>query len=159
MSPAKKRAKADAKDLTPARCLAALPPEQRAALKEVRDVVRRNLPKGYKEIGAWGMIAWSIPLSRYSDTYNKQPLCLAGLAARKNMYTLYLMGAYADPAQKKMLTDGFAKAGKTLDMGKSCIHFRRVEDLPLDVIGRVIRAIPVGKYIKMYETARARPRA
>ena len=115
--------------------LAELPPDRRAALEEVRAVILKNLPRGYVEGLGFGMIGYTLPLSKYPDTYNRQPLCYAGLAAQKNHCAVYLMAAYADPRVEKSIRDGFRKAGKKLDMGKSCIRFRRAADLPLDVIG------------------------
>jgi hypothetical protein len=95
-------------------------------------VVRRHLPRGYREVVNWGMICYEIPLKPYPTTYNGQPLCYAAVAAQKNYYTVHLMCAH-DPKQQRWLKAGFEKAGKKLDMGKACIRFRRVEDLPLEV--------------------------
>jgi len=133
-----------------------LPDETRKTLTKVRQVVNKHLPRGYKETMAFGIIGWGIPLSRFPDTYNGQPLCYAGLAAQKNYNTLYLMAAYGDPKQKARLVAGFKKAGLKLDMGKSCIHFKTVEDLPLDTIAEVVESIPAEKYIKAYEDSRRR---
>ncbi len=119
-----------------------LPAEQRRDIAKVRSVVRKNLPKGYRETMNWGMISYELPLETYPDTYNKKPLCYAGLAAQKNFNTLYLMGAYGDSKQRKRLEDAFRKSGKKMDMGKSCLHFRSADDLPLETIGEVIAAIP-----------------
>lgn len=133
-----------------------LPEERRAVIAAVRDVVLRNLPDGYRETMAFGMIGYGIPLERYADTYNKQPLSYAALAAQKNHYALYLMCAYQDPAQEQALRDAFAAAGKKLDMGKSCIRFRALDDLPLDAIGRIIAATPPDAFIARYEAVQAR---
>jgi hypothetical protein len=100
------------------------------------------------------MISYEIPLECYSDTHNEQPLMYAGLAAQKNFYTLYLNAAYQDRDGRKQLEREFNKAGKKLDMGKSCLHFKRLEDLPLDVIARVIGGTPPEKFIKQYEAGR-----
>ena len=102
----------------------------------------------------WGAICWEIPLERYADTYNGKPLGYVGLAARKNFHTLYLMGAYGDPKQRKRLEDAFRKSGKKMDMGKSCLHFRKADDLPLDAIGEIIASTPPEKMIAMYEASR-----
>lgn len=136
--------------------LAELPEERRAVVSAVRDVVLRNLPEGYEETMSFGMIGYGIPLARYPETYNKQPLGYAALAAQKNYYALYLMTPYMDGPQEQALREEFAAAGKKLDMGKSCIRFRKLDDLPLDVIGRVIAATPPGEYIAQYERARAK---
>ena len=134
-----------------------LPPERRAVVAAVRNLIRRNLPAGYREAMNWGVICFGIPLQRYPDTYNKQPLAYAALAAQKNHYALYLMGVYMDPAQLKQLKDGFKKAGKKLDMGKSCLRFRSLDDLPLEVIARAIASLPPEALIARYEASRRRP--
>ena len=131
--------------------IAELPPERREVVTTIRELVRRNLPKGYTETMSFGMIGYGIPLSQYPGTYNGQPLAYAALAAQKNYYALYLMGAYMDPEQQKQLSEGFKRAGKKLDMGKSCLRFKKLEDLPLDVIGRTIASMPPEKLIETYE--------
>lgn len=130
-----------------------LPEDRRAVVSTVRDVVVRNLPAGYTETMNWGMISYEIPLSDYPDTYNGQPLGYAALAAQKNYYALYVM-TYMVPAQEKWLRDEFQKAGKKLDMGKSCLRFKKLDDLPLDVIGKVIASTPPAEFIPLYENAR-----
>ena len=131
-----------------------LPEERRAVVSAVRDVVLRNLPAGYRESMAFGMIGYGVPLEDYPHTYNGQPLAYAALAAQKNYYALYLTTPYMDPAQEQWLRDEFSRAGKKLDMGKSCLIFKKLEDLPLDVIGRVIASTPPGDFIPLYENAR-----
>lgn len=131
-----------------------LPPERRAIVASVRDLVRRNLPEGYRETMNWGMISYELPLERYPNTYNKQPLGYAALAAQKNNYTLYLNCVYQNDKQRKWLEREFQKAGKKLDMGKSCLHFNRLEDLPLDVIAQAIASTPPDRYIEQYEASR-----
>lgn len=134
--------------------LAELPPERRGVVSAVRDVILQHLPEGYVETINWGMISYEIPLARYPDTYNGQPLSYAGLAAQKNNYAVYLNSVYQDPALETRLRDAFAAAGKRLDMGKSCLRFRRTEDLPLRVIGEIVGAVPVDDYIAGYEATR-----
>jgi hypothetical protein len=136
-----------------------LPADRRKEIAKVRSVVRKSLPKGYRETMNWGMISYEIPLERYPDTYNKQPLAFAGLAALKNVNTLYLTGSYGDPKQRKALEDAFKKSGKKMDMGKSCLHFKKAEDLPLDAIGDLIASTPPDKMIAMYEGARPKKKA
>lgn len=108
-----------------------------------------------------GMLCYGIPLERDPDTYNGQPLGYVSLAAQKNDYALYLMGAYMDPAQAEALRDAFAKAGKKFDMGKSCLRFKKPEDLALDAVAKLIASTPPEKFIAMYESSRppARSRA
>ena len=122
----------------------------------VRDVVLRHLPEGYRESMSFGMIGYGIPLERYPTTYNKQPLAYAGLAAQKNYYALYLLGVYQGSEQERRLREAFAAAGKKLDMGKSCIRFKKLDDLPLDAIGQAIASTPPEAHIAQYEASRAR---
>ena len=133
-----------------------LPPDRRAVISTVRDTIRKQLPEGYRETMSWGMITYEVPLERYPDTYNGQPLMYAALAAQKNHYAVYLTGLYQDPEDEKRFRAEFAKAGRKLDMGKSCVRFRKLEDLPLDVIGRTIASTPPEKFIKRYEASRRR---
>lgn len=106
----------------------------------------------------FGMITYEIPLERFPNTYNKQPICYAGLAAQKNFNTIHLMGAYADPKQRKQLEEAFRKSRKKMDMGKSCLHFRSPDDLPLDAIGEIIASTPPDKMIEAYEASRTKNR-
>ena len=131
-----------------------LPEERRAVVSRVLEVVRRNLPAWYEEAMSYGMIGWGVPLARYPDTYNRQPLAYAALAAQKNHYALYLMGAYAEPAQQERLEAAFREAGKKMDMGKSCLRFRSADDLPLEAVGEVIASTPPARFIELYEAAR-----
>lgn len=131
-----------------------LPPDRRDVVAEVRRTILENLPEGYVESMNWGMISYEIPLEAYPETYNDQPLGYAALASQKRHYSLYLMGAYADSAQETQIVEGFKKAGKKLDMGKSCVRFRKLDDLPLDVIGRVIASTTPEQLISRYEESR-----
>jgi len=140
---------------TPRDYLAALPEDRRRSISAVRAVIRKNLPKGYRESMGFGMICYGIPLEDYPDTYNGQPLCYAALAAQKNYCALYLMGAYGDAGETARLASEFKKAGKKLDMGKSCVRFKTPDDLPLDAIGRVIAGTAPKAFIARYEAARA----
>lgn len=133
-----------------------LPPDRRHVLSVVRAVVREHLPAGYQETVNWGMISYEVPLDRYPNTYNRQPLAYAGLAAQKHHYALYLLGVHGDAEREARLRHAFGAAGKTLDMGKSCLRFRTLDDLPLDVIGETIAAVPPEALIAQYEASRAR---
>lgn len=119
-------------------------------------MVVRNLPAGYRETMGYGMINYDIPLERYPDTYNKKPLCYVALAAQKNHYALYLMGAYADGERTKSIKAAFANAGKKLDMGKSGLRFKKIEDLPLAELGKIISDLPPEKMIELAKAARRR---
>ena len=131
-----------------------LPEDRRAVVSAVRDVVVKNLPEGYRETINWGVITYEIPLERFPDTYNGQPLCYAALAAQKNHYALYAMCAYGSGELLEWLKEEFKKAGKKLDMGKSCIRFKKLADLPLEVIGELVGKVPPEEYIKWYEASR-----
>ena len=138
--------------------LSSLSADERADIQKVRTVIRRNLPKGYKESLQWGMICYSVPFSRYSETFNGHELCYAALAAHKNYNSLYLMNVYGHRQTEKWFKAEFKKSGKRLDMGKSCVRFRHADDLPLDVIGEAIAATSVDDYINVYETSHPRRR-
>ena len=129
-----------------------LPANRRRELEAVREVVRANLPTGYIESIEFGMIGYAIPLARFPDTYNGKALCYAGLAAQKNHNALYLMGCYMDPAHDRALRAGAVREGKKLDMGKSCLRFRRAEDLPLKTIGALVARTPIAKLIALHES-------
>lgn len=132
-----------------------LPAERRAVVAALRDRLVRSLPAGYQETMNWGMISYEIPLARYPRTYNGQPLSYIALAAQKSHYALYLMGAAMDPVLSARLAEAFRSAGKRLDMGKSCLRFRRLEDLPLEAIEEVVAALPPARLIELYEAGRA----
>ncbi|KAB2962188.1 MAG: DUF1801 domain-containing protein [Thermoanaerobaculia bacterium] len=131
-----------------------LPPTRREVVAAVRAFVNEHLPRGYAEGMGYGMISWTIPLARYADTYNGQPLCYAGLAAQKSYVSLYLMSVYASSDEEKWLRAEFKRAGKKLDMGKSCVRFRRVEDLELHALGRILAGTPPDDFIALYEASR-----
>ena len=133
--------------------LAGLPPERRAVVARVRDVVNACVPAGYVESLGYGMIMWSVPLSRFPNTYNGQPLCCVALAAQKNHYALYLMGCYGNAVLDAELQAGFARDGKKLDMGKACLRFQHVEDLSLPAIEQVIRKVSPELMMEWHEMA------
>ena len=139
------------KETTPAAYLASLPPERRRVIAAVRAVVKKRLPKGYVETMNWGMLSYEIPLSRYPDTYNKQPLMYMALAAQKNNYALYMTSVSGDKVLMDRLVAAYKAAGKKLDMGKGCLRFNKLEDLPLDVIGEIVAATSVERRIAAEE--------
>ena len=147
---------ASSKAATVAQYLAELPADRRAEIEQVRDTVNAALPAGYREGIGWGMIGWVIPLEDYPGTYNGQPAAYAGLAAQKHYNSLYLNCVYASPERTERLKTAFAAAGKRLDMGKSCIRFRRADDLPLDYIATEIASATPADYIRLCEEARSR---
>ena len=143
------------KATTVAQYLAALPDDRRTAIEEVRSVILANLPDGYQESMNWGMISYEIPLERYPDTYNKKPLGYAALASQKNHMAVYLMNIYSSEDSATSFEAQYRATGKRYDVGKSCVRFRKIDDLPLDLIGRTIAATSVDQYIAEYEAARA----
>jgi uncharacterized protein DUF1801 len=143
---------------TVAAYLSHLPPERRASAVAMRRLIKRHLPKGYRETMNWGAITYEVPLRRYATTYNGQPLCYVALAAKKAHLSLYLMAAYGNETLIRRLRDGFRKAGKRLDMGKACIRFRTLDDLDLEAIGAVIASTPVDRYVAGAEVIRTRKR-
>ena len=131
-----------------------LPEDRREAIVAVRDVIIANLSDGYEERMNWGYICYEVPLSRYPDTYNGQPLMYAGLASHKNYMAVYLNNIYADTELCEWFTSRYIATGKRLDMGKSCIRFRKLENLPLEVIGEAVAQTSVGEFIDFAEKAR-----
>ena len=131
--------------------LESLPPEKRAAIAAGRKLVQANIPKGYAEFMNWGVINWGIPLSEFSNTYNGHPLCYVALGANKNKNSLHLMGCYGDAKQTAFLKDEFKKAGKTFDMGKSCLHFNTLDDLEVKSVAKVIGMVTPAQYLAMYK--------
>lgn len=138
--------------------LAELSPERRQAIAAVRHAVLENLPDGYREEMAFGMIGYVIPLDRYPKTYNKQPLMYAALASQKQYMSLYLMNVYGDPETERWFNKAYHATGKKLDMGKSCVRFKRLDDLPLDVIGQAVARTSLESFIQRYEASRSQTR-
>ena len=131
-----------------------LPVDRRDAIETVRDTILDNLPEGYVEEMNWGMITYSVPLETYPTTYNGQPLMYAALASQKNHMAIYLSGVYADEERREAFLDRYRETGKRLDMGKSCVRFRRIDDLPVELIGDTIAGIDVDTFIEVYEAGR-----
>jgi uncharacterized protein DUF1801 len=119
-----------------------LPDDRREVMTAMRALIRKHIPKGYRESMNWGMISYEIPLEVFPDTYNGQPFGYVALAAQKNYFALYLMGACIDGKQREALEKAFAKAGQKIDMGKSCLRFKKLSDLPLETVASVIAATP-----------------
>jgi hypothetical protein len=159
MATSKLRPKAKtARPTTVSAYLASLTAEKRAAIEEARAFVRKHIPKGYAEFMNWGVINWGIPLDEFANTYNGQPLCYVALGAHKSYNSLYLMGAYetstgeyTSPFSQKLLVDAFKKAGKRLDMGKCCLHFKKLDDLELTSVAQVIAMSTPKQYLAYYK--------
>lgn len=133
-----------------------MPEDRRAAISAVRQVVLENLPQGYEEMMQFGMIGYVIPLERYPVTYNGQALQYAALASQKNYMSLYLMNVYSDEAVERWFVDRYKDSGKRLDMGKACVRFKSLQDLPIDLVGEAIALTPVDRFIERYEMSRNR---
>ena len=136
--------------------LAELSEDRRAAISTVRKVILDNLPTGYEETMQYGMIGYVIPLEDYPETYNGQALAYAALASQKNYMSLYLMNIYADSEAERWFIEQYKASGKKLNMGKSCVRFKKLEDLPVDLIGQAIARTSAVEFIERYETSRRR---
>lgn len=136
--------------------LAKLPTERRREVERVRQAIRQHLPLGYEEVISKNMLVYQVPLERYADTYNGHPLWYVALASEKSYLSLHLMPVYGDGALARRLADGFQAAGKKLNMGKACIHFKTTDDLALDVIGQIVAAIPPDRWVRIAQAARRR---
>ncbi len=134
--------------------LAELPEDRRRAIKEVRRTILNNLPEGYEEVMNWGMITYQVPLERYPDTYNGKPLMYAALGSQKRHMALYLSAIYMDADKRERFEADYRASGKRYDAGKSCVRFRRLEDLPLELIGRSIATYPVDEFLSRVEAGR-----
>ena len=124
-----------------------MPPERRKAIEEVRETILENLPSGYEEAFNWGMITYQVPLEVYPDTYNKKPLMYAALANQKNHMAVYLTAIYMDEKLSQDFELSYKKTGKRYDVGKSCVRFRKLEDLPLPVIAESIRSLEMDEFV------------
>ncbi len=137
--------------------LAELPPDRRDAIDAVRKVILRNLPDGFEETMQYGVICYVVPFKLLPAGYHCDPtlpLCYAGLSSQKNYMVVYLMTVYGDKETEKWFVKAYKASGKKLDMGKCCVRFRKLDDLPLDVIGQAIARVPVESYVKAYEESR-----
>lgn len=132
-----------------------LNPERRRAVTEVREVILANLPEGYEEIMDFGMISYVVPFERVPETYNGHPLMYAALASEKNYVSVHLMNIYGDPEIERWFVDSYKATGKRMNMGKSCVRFRNLDDLPLDLIGQAVARTPMEEWVSIYENARS----
>ena len=136
--------------------LAELAEDRRAAIEQVRGFILKHLPKGFVETMQCGMISYVIPLEHYPKTYNGQALTIVSLGSQKNYMSVYLMGIYWSTNNRTTFEKAYTAEGKKLDAGKSCIRFKKVEDLNLKVIGDTIAKISVKDFIEIYENSRKR---
>jgi uncharacterized protein YdhG (YjbR/CyaY superfamily) len=136
--------------------LAGIQEDRRGAIDKVRETILENLPEGYEEVLNWGMITYQVPLEVYPETYNKKPLMYAALANQKNHMAVYLTGIYMDEDLNQDFEKKYRKTGKRYDVGKSCVRFRKLDDLPLELIGESIGAIGMDEFIKRTKDLSAR---
>ena len=131
-----------------------LPEDRKESLSIVREAIVKNLPTGYVEVMNWGMITYEVPLETFPDTYNGKPLMYAALASQKNHMSVYLMGCYMSPEIRNKFENAYKQSGKKFDAGKSCIRFKKEEDLPLELIGKTIGSMSVEQFIENYLLSR-----
>ncbi len=140
---------------TPKEYVENLPEDRKKAVTELRKVMLKNLPKGFKEVIGYGMLGYVVPHSTYPNGYHCDPtvpLPFINIASQKNFIALYHMGLYMNPALLKWFTTEYPKHSKAkLDMGKSCIRFKKPEEIPFKLIGELCSKITVEKWISMYE--------
>ena len=139
--------------------LAELPPDRREVIEAVRKVILANLPPGYEEAMHWGMITYQVPLEVYPDTYNKQPLMYAALASQKNYMSLYLTAIYMSEDGRRRFEEEYRATGKRYDVGKSCVRFRKLDDLPLTLVAKSIALMGVEEFVAGVKEARSPRRA
>ena len=128
-----------------------LPNDRKKAISIVRQTILENLPEGYDEVMNWGMITYEVPLETYPNTYNGKSLMYAALASQKNHMAVYLMGCYMVPEVRNEFEKAYKKSGKRFDAGKSCIRFKKIDDLPLDLLGKTIASMDVNEFIELVE--------
>lgn len=136
--------------------LESLPAERASAIKRVRAAIRKQLPDGFKEAMQYGMISYIVPLKRSGETYNGQPLTVVSLASQKQHMAVYLMGVYGSAELRAWFEKAYARSGKKLDIGKSCLRFKRIEDLALDVVAEAVSRVSVDEFIAMHDAAHAK---
>ncbi len=133
-----------------------LPADRKEAINKLRKVIKNNLPKGFQECMNYGMIGYVVPHSKYPAGYHcdpKLPLPFMNIASQKNFIAIYHMGVYAEPTLLKWFTEAHAKAiSKKLDMGKSCMRYKKPEDIPYELIGELASKITPDQWIQLYES-------
>ncbi len=128
-----------------------MPDDRRAIVQAVRSTIVDHLPEGFEETVTSGMLGYVVPLERYPDTYNGQPLSVIALANQKNHVAVHLMGIYADERQREWFIDAWKATGKKLDMGKSCVRFKRLDDVALEVLGQAVARVTPDDLIAAHE--------
>ena len=144
------------KAVTPQQYFEELSDDRKGPMTELRSVIKKNIPKGFEECMGYGMVGYVVPHKLYPGGYHcdpKQPLPFLGIASQKNFVAIYHMGIYADPKLLKCFTTEFKKHSKAkLDMGKSCIRFKKPEEIPFKLIGELASKMTPKDWITRYET-------
>jgi uncharacterized protein YdhG (YjbR/CyaY superfamily) len=142
---------------TPQAYVDSLSEERKVFIEKMRQAIKKTLPKGFEEVMCYGMLGYVVPHSLYPTGYHcdpKLPLPFMGLASQKSHIGFYHMGIYTDDTLLNWFQDEFVKACKyKLDMGKSCIRFKKMDDIPYDLIAELVQKITVEDWIKTYELA------
>lgn len=135
--------------------LAELPDDRRDAIAEIRSVILENLPDGFVETMNWGMITYEVPLETFPDTYNKKPLQLAALASQKRHMAVYLTSVYSRPDLHDWFVAEYEATGKKMDIGKSCVRFTKLENLPVELVGQAIAKVDLDEFLDIYRDAKS----
>ena len=140
---------------SPEEYISAVPEERKEVISKLREVILKNIPKGFEEQMNYGMIGYVVPHSIYPDGYHcdtSLPLPFMNLASQKNFVAVYHMGIYSDPKLLEWFTTEYPKHSKyKLDMGKSCVRFKKIDDIPYDLISELLRKMSVEDWISLYE--------
>ena len=141
---------------SPKEYMESLPEERKAAMEQLRKVFSENLPKGFEETMSYGMLGWVVPHSIYPKGYHCNPktaLPFLSVASQKNFIAVYHMGVYSDPKLLEWFTSEYPKHVKTkLDMGKSCIRFKKPDQIPFELLGELAQKVTVEDWISTYES-------
>lgn len=140
---------------SPANYVNQLSPDEKKQINALRKLIKANLQPGFEEAVNWGMLVYQVPVKRCSETYNGQPLTYVGLAAQKNYLALYLLGIYSDEKLRKKFESHYKKSGKKLNMGKACLRFKSIDEIPVDVIAESINLVSVDDFINMHSASMA----
>lgn len=144
------------REMTVEEYLAGLPEERRPMVEAVRQIIIERLPHGYVESVTPGMVTYEVPIETYPHTYNGRPLQYIALASQKHYVSLYLMGLYAQPERAEEFERAYRATGKRYDVGKSCVRFRRLYDLPLELVGDAVASLGPEEYVALAEAAKRR---
>jgi hypothetical protein len=143
--------------MTPEKYIEQIPEERKAVFQELINTIKNNLPRGFEEQMSYGMIGFVVPHELYPKGYHcdpKLPLPFLSIASQKNFIAVYHMGIYADEKLLNWFTDEFPKHSKSkLDMGKSCIRFKKMNDIPLQLIAELCQKLTPQQWIDLYEKA------